>query len=481
MNPTINKPSHEDPAKDLYKKYGPEAFRDSIGTVKEDGKRNWIYPKKPKGSYYQARIWVSSVFLALLSIGPFLRWDGHPMFLINVFERKFILFGVIFWPQDFHLFVLAMIAFFVFIVLFTVIFGRVFCGWVCPQTVFMEMVFRRIEYWIEGDANQQKKLNKAPWTTGKILKKVAKLSLFGLVSFLIGNLVMAYMVGTEEHSKLITEGPFGHSGKFSGVLIFSGIFFFVFSYFREQACLVICPYGRLQGVLLSKDSIVVAYDWIRGEPRGRINKKEKVRTKGSCIDCKLCVQVCPTGIDIRNGTQMECVNCTACIDACNMVMDRVGFERGLIRYDSHHGIANQQKFKITPRIIAYSLVLVGLLTVLGFSLGSRSDVEATILRTPGMLYQETATGDISNLYNIQIVNKTNTSLKVDIQMVSHTGTIKLISDSLHVPASGIGKGAMFIEIPKEELDGMKNKIKLEIYHGEELLEIVKTNFLGPLN
>ncbi|MEM7513689.1 MAG: 4Fe-4S binding protein [Bacteroidota bacterium] len=208
MNPTVNKPSQEDHLKDLYRGYDPEAFRDTIGTVNADGKRNWIYPKKPKGRYYNARTWVSGLFLALLFIGPFLRWDGHPMFLINVLERKFILFGVIFWPQDFHLFVLAMISFFVFIVLFTVIFGRIFCGWVCPQTVFMEMVFRRIEYWIEGDATQQKKLNKAPWNSDKIFKKTAKFGLFALVSFLIGNLVMAYIVGTEELAKLITEGPF---------------------------------------------------------------------------------------------------------------------------------------------------------------------------------------------------------------------------------------------------------------------------------
>ncbi|MEL6194743.1 MAG: cytochrome c oxidase accessory protein CcoG [Bacteroidota bacterium] len=481
MNPTVNKPSQEDHLKDLYRGYDPEAFRDTIGTVNADGKRNWIYPKKPKGRYYNARTWVSGLFLALLFIGPFLRWDGHPMFLINVLERKFILFGVIFWPQDFHLFVLAMISFFVFIVLFTVIFGRIFCGWVCPQTVFMEMVFRRIEYWIEGDATQQKKLNKAPWNSDKIFKKTAKFGLFALVSFLIGNLVMAYIVGIEELAKLITEGPFVNWGKFTGVMAFSGIFFFVFSYMREQACLVICPYGRLQSVLLDKDSIVVAYDWIRGEPRGRINKKEAERSKGDCIDCKLCVHVCPTGIDIRHGTQMECVNCTACIDACDEVMDKVGFEKGLIRYDSYNGIANQQKFRFTPRIIAYSIVLVALLSVLGFSLGSRSDVEATVLRTPGILYQVTPEGGISNLYNIQVVNKTNHPFNVQVRMVSHHGKIKMVSDSLVVPASGIGKGALFIEIPREELEGIKNKIKLEIYNGDDLLDLVKTNFLGPPN
>jgi len=457
-----------------------EEYRDSIGTVDKSGKRNWIYPKKPKGRYYDRRKIVSGILLALLFAGPFIKYKGEPFMLFNILERKFILFGVTFWPQDFHLFVLAMLSFMIFIVLFTVIYGRVWCGWACPQTIFMEMVFRRIEYWIEGDANKQRKLNNGPWTRDKIFKKTAKFSIFFLFSFLIANLVMAYMVGVDELSKMVTQPPAENWEKFLGVVFFSGIFFFVFAYFREQACIAVCPYGRLQGVMLGKDSVVVAYDHVRGEPRGK-RKRNSKRDLGDCIDCNLCVQVCPTGIDIRNGTQMECVNCTACIDACDSVMDKVGFDRGLIRYASHSNIVEGTKFKFTPRIAAYSLVLVGLLSILGFSLASRSDVETTVLRTKGMMFQQMDDGYISNLYNLQIVNKTTESYQVDIKLDDNEGArVKFVGKPPQVPERGIGKGAFFVEIPKEHLDGMKNTITISIYNDEgKLLDKTNTTFLGP--
>ncbi len=456
-----------------------EEFRDSIGTVDESGKRKWIYPRKPKGRYYDRRKIVSAILLVLLFVGPFLKYKGEPFLLFNILERKFILFGVTFWPQDFHLFVLAMLAFMIFIVLFTVIYGRVWCGWACPQTIFMEMVFRRIEYWIEGDANKQKKLNNGPWTRDKIFKKAAKFSIFFLFSFLIANLVMAYLVGIDELSQLVTHPPSENWDKFLGVTLFSGIFFFVFAYFREQACIAVCPYGRLQGAMLGEDSIVVAYDHVRGEPRGK-RKKNTTRQLGDCIDCGLCVQVCPTGIDIRNGTQMECVNCTACIDACDGVMDKVGFDRGLIRFASHSNIVDKTNFKVTPRIIAYTVVLLGLLAVLGFSLASRSDVETTVLRTKGLMYQQTDDGYISNLYNIQIVNKTSKSYQVDIKASRASARIKFVGKPPTVPERGIAGGVFFVEIPREELNGLQNKIMIEIYNNEGvLLDKTRTTFLGP--
>lgn len=465
--------------------FDPDAFRDYIATVDENGKRNWIHPKKPSGRFYRWRTYVSGVLLGLLFIGPFLRWNGEPFLLFNILQRKFIVFGITFWPQDFHLFVLAMITFFVFIVLFTVIFGRVWCGWACPQTIFMEMVFRKIEYWIEGDGNQQRKLDVAPWNRDKILKRVSKWLIFGAISFLIGNLVMAYMVGTEELSKIVIDSPAANWGVFTFVMVFSGIFFFVFTYFREQACIAVCPYGRLQGVLLGKDSIVVAYDWLRGEPRGKLKEQRaaeaKGETHGDCIDCKLCVAVCPTGIDIRHGTQLECVNCTACIDACDSVMDKIGRPRGLVRYDSYSGIESKTPFRITTRIVAYSAVLVLLLGILGFSLGSRHDVETTILRTPGMLYQQVDGGYIANLYNVQVINKTMEEFTVSLRLVEPaTGRIKQIGQDLVVPSREMAKGAFFIEIPADQLAGDKNKITVEIWSEDRLLDKVRTNFLGPI-
>ncbi len=361
-----------------------ESFRDSIATIK-DGKRAWIYAKKPKGKLYNKRTVLSFIYLIVFTIIPFIKVSGEPFFLIDVPDRKFILFGAIFWPQDTFLFVLAMLTFIVFIVLFTVVFGRIFCGWACPQTIFMEMIFRKIEYWIEGDANHQKALNKQPYNTEKTIKKTLKISAFFIAAYIITNFFLSYIIGMD--AVLATYSDLSaNSGTLVALVIFATIFFLVYLWFREQVCIVVCPYGRLQGVLLDRNSIIVAYDYIRGEVRGRF-KKNEVRTKGDCIDCEQCVKVCPTGIDIRNGTQLECINCTACIDACNHMMESVGMPTGLIRFDSENGIANKEKLKITTRIKAYIFVLFLLIVVLLSLLISRSDVSTTILRTPGLLYQ----------------------------------------------------------------------------------------------
>lgn len=352
-----------------------DAFRDKIATVDEEGKRNWVYPKKPKGTLYNWRKYLSYVLLAFFFGAPFIKINGEPLLMLNVIERKFVFFGQIFWPQDFYIFVIGTITFVVFIILFTVIYGRLFCGWVCPQTIFMEMVFRRIEYAIEGDFRKQQKLNQSAWTGEKIRKKALKHSVFFAISFLISNMFLTYIIGSDDWFELVTSPPHLHLGGLSAMLVFTGVFYGVFSYFREQVCTVVCPYGRLQGVLLDTKSIVVAYDFVRGEQRGRFKRREnrEEKGKGDCIDCHACVDVCPTGIDIRNGTQLECVNCTACIDACDEIMDKVGFDRGLIRYASEENIREKKEFTFTPRMAAYSAVLGILISVFIMLLALRSD------------------------------------------------------------------------------------------------------------
>ena len=457
------------------------SFRDSIATISQDGKRNWIYPKKPKGRYYDRRTIVSVVFLALMFAGPFFKIDGHPLMLFNVLERKFIIFGIAFWPQDFHLFVLAMLTFIVFIILFTVLFGRLWCGWACPQTIFMEMVFRKIEYWIEGDAQQQKALNAESPNPRKFRKKLLKNSIFFLISFLIANTFLAYLIGIDELKLLVEEGPGKHTGTFTSLVIFSLVFFGVYIKFREQACIVVCPYGRLQGVLLDKNSVVIGYDYKRGEPRGKLHKNEE-RVLGDCIDCHQCVQVCPTGIDIRNGTQMECVNCTACIDACDSIMDKISKPRGLIRYTSEEAIATGNKFKVTTRIIAYSVVLFVLLSTLITLLSIRTDVEATILRTPGMLYQEQPNGQVSNLYNVKIVNKTFDTMPIEVKISEPDGTVKWVGNGIQsIQPQDIAEGEFFIIIDKKLITTTKNKIKIDIFSNGKAVENVSTNFIGPVN
>lgn len=457
-----------------------EAFRDTIATVDEAGKRVWIYPKKPSGRYHNARILVTAILLGLLFGGPFMTINGQPLLLLNVFERRFVIFGQAFWPQDFFLLAVVLITFFVFIILFTVVFGRVWCGWMCPQTLFMEMVFRKIEYWIEGDANQQRKLSKQPWDKEKIFKKVSKHTLFIIISVIIAHTVMAYLIGIDRTWEILNQPPSENLAGFIGLIAFTGIFYGIYAKFREQACIAVCPYGRLQGVLLSRDSIVIAYDWLRGEPRGHL-KKNQVQTTGDCIDCKLCVHVCPTGIDIRNGTQMECVNCTACIDACDDVMVKIGKPKGLIRFASYNSIKDGISKIITGRVIGYSFVLLALLGILSFALITRSDVETTVLKVPGTLYQREP-GYITNLYNVEFVNKTFTDRELTIRVESPASAEirKVDGQAIMVPAEGFVKSVYFIRIPETDVTHARTVVKLGIYHNGEKIESVKVKFIGPV-
>jgi cytochrome c oxidase accessory protein FixG len=463
-----------------------EEFRDTIATVDEKGKRIWIHPKKPSGVLHRWRIVVTVFLLGIFFATPFITIGGQPMLLLNLFERRFVIFGQAFWPQDFFLLALTLITFFVFIILFTVVFGRVWCGWACPQTLFMEMVFRKIEYWIEGDANAQRKLSQAPWTASKVVKKGGKQLIFIAISVLIAHTAMAYLIGIDDVKAIVSQPPTEHMAGFIGLVAFTGIFYFVFAYFREQACIAVCPYGRLQGVLLVKESIVVAYDWLRGEPRGKMKKHAEPDLsvkKGDCIDCKLCVHVCPTGIDIRNGTQLECVNCTACIDACDEVMIKIGKPKGLIRYASYNSIKNGILKIITPRVIAYSAVLMALLVLLGFMLSTRSDIETTILKVPGTLYQKADDGTISNLYTIEFVNKTFEDISLTLKMESpaEAELSKVGDQHIRVPAGEMAKSVYFVKIKPGDIKSAKTELVIGVYAGDERLETVKAKFIGPVH
>ncbi len=458
-----------------------ESFRDHIGTIAEDGKRKWIFAKQVSGKLYQWRSYVSYVYLLIFFILPWIKVNGRPLFLMNLIERKFILFGQVFWPQDFFVFVIAMLTFIVFIVLFTVVFGRIFCGWICPQTIFMEMVFRKIEYLIEGNADQQRRLNSQGWSKEKILKKTAKVSAFFILSFVIANYFLAYILGMDNVLLYMREGIAAHLGTFVPLVIFTLIFFFVYLWFREQVCLIVCPYGRLQGVMLDADSIVVAYDYKRGEERGKFNRHE-TRTKGDCVDCNECVKVCPTGIDIRNGTQLECINCTACIDACNNIMDKFDLKQGLIRYASENTIAKGEKLKFSLRTKAYTAVLAILAGVLITLLVTRKDIQTTVMRAQGMLYQKQENGKISNLYNVKMINKTTHAIPVEIVVEEPKGAeVRMIGKHLNVPKESIGDGMFFVVADPALFTHRKNKIELALYVNGKKVDEVKTTFMSPNN
>lgn len=465
--------------------YQNEGFRDSIGTVRDDGKRKWIYPRRPKGKFYNWRTYLSYILLAILFAGPFIKIDGQPFLLLNIFENKFVIFGAVFWPQDTYLLIFMLLIFMVFIIMFTAVFGRVFCGWFCPQTLFMEMVFRKIEYWIEGDANQQRKLNAMPWNGEKIRKKTGKMVIFTFISLLIGHTVMAYLIGIESTLDIVSQPPSENWAGFVGLISFSGLFLFVFSWFREQACIVVCPYGRLQGVLLDDNSMNVIYDYVRGEPRGKIKRNAVASIEepplGDCVDCTLCVQVCPTGIDIRNGIQMECVNCTACMDACDDVMIKVNRPTGLIRLDSEKGVREGKQRLITPRVMGYSAVLLVLFGVFITLLWTRSDLEATVTRFRGMTYQEREGGEVSNLYEVSFINKTFDPQNVELRSENGDYRIEVVGDdNWSLEGQARFEGRFFIVTDQDKILTNQNEIKLLFLQNGEVIDEIETSFVGPV-
>lgn len=456
-------------------------FRDHIPSITDNGnKRKWMYPQIIRGKLYHYHDLFSYALLLLLFSGPFIKINGEQLILLNVMERKFVFFGIIFWPQDFYLFVLAILTFIVFIVMFTAIFGRVWCGWACPQTIFMEMVFRKVENWIEGDYIHQKKLNEAALSWEKVLKKTSKHFIFLLISFLISNIFLSYIIGSDALMKIMAEPPGQHLSGFISIWIFTLVFYIVFSYIRELVCTVICPYGRLQGVLLDNQSMVVAYDYERGEPRGKIIRNTEQHL-GDCIDCKVCVHVCPTGIDIRNGTQLECINCTACIDACDMVMAKIDRPTRLIGFMSEDQIKTKEPFRLSRKMYAYSVVMLILFTVLSILLISRSDIETTILRAAGTLYQLRDNGTVSNLYNAELVNKTPALIGFEMKPIDPGVKIQYIRKENVIRKGGSVKVTFFVIRPQMDIDKYKSEITIQVLSGGQLIDEINTNFIAPPN
>lgn len=488
-----------------------EIFRDSVATISKEGKRNFIHPKKPNGRFYNLRTYFSIFYLIVFFTLPFIKVNDEPLILLNVLERKFIIFGMIFWPQDFFIFGIGMLTFIVFVIVFTVAFGRIFCGWACPQTIFMEMVFRKIEYWIDGDSSQQNLLKKMAWNAEKIRKRVTKIIIFFLISFIIANFFLAYLVGMDQLIDDITH-PAEHIGTLVSLLIFTTVFFLVYWWFREQACIVVCPYGRLQGVLLDKNSIVVAYDYVRGEPRGKLTKDrnpkikddhdckctdckgdggckdviqkmeavQPVQAHGDCIDCHACVKVCPTGIDIRNGTQLECVNCTACIDACDAIMTAVHKPTGLIKYASENSIKNAVQLTFTRRLKAYTAVLSLLIALLAFLLVSRSDLDARLMRTAGMTYTSLPDGRVSNLYNLKLANKTHKDIPIHIKLENIKGEIVLINSRNSIVKKEDYTTLQFlVNLDRSVLKSWKTQLEIGLYDSTQKLKTIKAKFIGP--
>ena len=460
-----------------------ETFRDSVGTMEQSGKRKWVFPKKPAGKYTNYRTLVAVVLLALFFGLPFVKINGNPFLLLNILDRQFFILGQPFFLQDFFILALGAITSIVFIILFTVVFGRIFCGWICPQTIFLEMIFRKLDYLIEGDRNKQMKLDRQEWDAEKIWKRSLKYFVFVVISLIITHFMYMYIVGYQQVFNIMKQGPFENFSSFMVMIIFTAAFYFTFAWFREQVCTLVCPYGRLQGVLIDKQTINVYYDFKRGENRSKWRKGEDraAEGKGDCIDCNQCVVVCPTGIDIRDGQQLECVNCTACIDACDEVMVKVGLPKGLIRYATEDEIEKEVPFTFTNKMKAYTAVLLLMVGFLGFLLSNRGAMEAKFIKPAGSTFF-VRNGNITNIYNYTFLNKSTKDQIVTIKVIEpEHGKITLSGEeSILLKKDQITNGTVNLSFPEKEIKLSKQKVKIGVYDAKgELMDSFETSFEGP--
>jgi cytochrome c oxidase accessory protein FixG len=458
-----------------------DTFRNELASVARDGRRRWIYARQPAGRLYRARTILSWFLLGFLFLAPFISVNGQPLMLIDVLQRRFSLLGVLFRPQDFYLVVLIALTVLVTLLLSTVVVGRVWCGWVCPQTVFMEMLFRRLEYLIEGSAEQQLRRDRGPWTQGKLVRKGLKHAVFFGLSFVIANVFLAWIIGAHDLRRIVTDPPRQHLVGLATITIFSFVFYMVFSRFREQACVLACPYGRVMSALTDTRTITVTYDQRRGEPRSRLIRRGATGAPpGDCIDCHQCVTVCPTGIDIRNGIQLECVNCTACIDACNDVMARIQRPTGLIRLTSHDAMQQGRSRWLTARAASYAAVWLALVTTVTVLLVSRRDLDVLILRQPGTLYATLAGGEVANFYTVQALNRTSRQTPFDIEVVEpKQATLTAIGALGTVEPYGLQEGRLLLRVPETALAGPSTSVRFVVRRAGQVVQTIDSAFLGP--
>ena len=460
-----------------------DSFRDELASVAPDGRRKWIHARQPSGPLYRARTALSVVLLGFLFAAPFVTIGGQPLMLLNVLERRFVLFGVVFPPQDFYLIVLLALTVLVTFALATVVVGRVWCGWLCPQTVFMEMLFRKLEYLIDGSAEQQQRRERGPWTRDRVLRLATKHGLFFALSFLIANVFLAWIIGAPALRAIVTDPPSQHLVGLFSILIFSFVFYMVFARFREQACVLACPYGRVMSALMDDRTITVTYDWRRGEPRHRLIRggaSAAPSAAGDCIDCRRCVTVCPTGTDIRDGIQLECVDCAACVDVCNGVMDRLGRPRGLIRFTSERAIRHGRADWLTARSAGYGAVWLILVAALTFSFVRRQDIDVLILRQPGTLYTTLTGGDIANFYEVQALNRRGRRETFTIEALEPRGaTVTALGQLGQIEPYGVAEGRLYLRVPSGSLVNGSTQVRFAVRTKAGVVQTVDSTFVGP--
>ncbi len=446
-----------------------------LPTLNADGSRRQIRPRSYHGRFERWRGWVAWGLIALFFGLPFVRINGHPALFFDLLTRHFHVFGRTFLATDGVLLMLVMLSLFVGIFWISALFGRAWCGWGCPQTVYMEYVFRPIERWLEGNRHDQAALDRA----GGGYRRGLKLAVFALLSVLLGNVFLAYFVGVERLQQWVTQSPFDNPGAFLVMAVTSSLVFLDFAWFREQMCTVVCPYARLQAVLLDPRSLIIGYDARRGEPRGKGRERS---SKGDCIDCGACVIACPTGIDIREGLQLECIACALCIDACDSVMDKVGSPRGLVRYASQLELAepSQKRGLLRPRVVLYPAliaVFAVLLLVIG---GGRTVADITLLRGIGLPFV-IVDGGAQNQIRIKIHNRQPVPQNFKLELLGADGAQLIAPENpLSVGPEASESTTVFVIVPQSQLVNGERPVRFRVSDGKGFVQELPYRLLGPI-
>lgn len=451
---------------------------DPASSLRADGSRNYVHPADVQGRFTRIRYIIFTVLIAIYVVLPFVKVGGHPAVFIDIVNRRFYLFGSVFNAQDFWLVFFLLSGIGLALIIVTTLKGRLWCGYACPHTVFLEGVFRRIERWIEGPRAQRLRRNAAALTFDKLWRKALKHGIYIVLALLLSHVFISYFVSLPSLLDMVQQSPTNHPTAFTWVVVMSGILWFNFAWFREQLCLIICPYGRLQSVMTDRDTMVIGYDWNRGEPRGKASDPGN----GDCIDCKRCVVVCPTGIDIRNGLQMECVGCAACVDACDEIMDKVGRPRGLVRYDSLNGLEGRSKHVARPRLFFYAGIVMLWLIGAVFAFAQSAEFEANVLRHEGAPFA-IVDGQVRNSIRVHLINKTNATQTFLIEP-EPSGRIEYVVPQPRVELKSLGSTYVPIlaVLPVEEMKPglqMQLAISMEGREDRKSRRVVQAPFVGP--
>lgn len=450
---------------------------DSLSTIRKDGSRKFVHTADVSGPFTRWKRVAAAVLLGVYIALPWIPVHGYPAVFLDVQERRFHFFGLTLAAQDLWIgfFLITGLAFGLFYI--TALFGRIWCGWACPYTVFLEHVYRRIERWIDGDATHRRQLDAAPWTAGKVLRRVLKHALFLGVSAIIAHIFLSYFVSLSQLYRMMQGSPLQHFTAFSVVAFITGALYFSFSWFREQFCIILCPYGRLQSALIDEHSVVIGYDTARGEPRGKAGS-----TSGDCVDCRRCVQVCPTGIDIRNGLQLECIGCAACVDACDTVMAKLHRAPGLVRYDSQKGLQGGKTRLSRPRIWFYTLLLCIGMAALTVSLLRITPLRASAVRMIGAPYY-LAGEQVRNHFLVRVINKRNEAVTCKLSLegaVPEALQASGLNELLQLPPLGEDQKTLVLSLPEPAFSGpFRLRVKVQDTASGSSSQTSELEFLGP--